>query len=175
MGYNTSFKGKLKFKKELTIKELNKLETFLGKDCRNYPDLGNTELTYIDLELTEDKDGLTWDDSERTYDLVKKVNLIIRNMQKEFPDFGLEGELKAQGESSDDIWKLKIVDNIAIREDIVLLDKNIILEKLYQLFDEYTLHLEQFEDADEEEYNRLQGKLDGIEDCIFIIKDLNDE
>lgn len=53
--------------------------------------------------------------------------------------------------------------------------KDIILEKLYQLFEEYTLHLEQFEDDNEEEYSRLQGRLNGIEDCIFIIKDLNDE
>lgn len=113
MGYNTYFTGKLSFTKELKASELAKVKSFLGQDCREHPEWERTHLSYINLELTDDFSGLQWDGSEKTYDLTEKVNLIIREMKKDFRDFGLEGYLNAQGEDFKDRWVLKIIDGIA--------------------------------------------------------------
>jgi hypothetical protein len=111
MGYTTNFKGVLLFTKELNGKELKKVKSFLGEDCRQHEEWGRTDLSYIDLELTDDFSGLQWDGSEKTYDLQDKVNVIIDEMRKEFPDFGLEGHLVAQGEDVEDRWTLSIEAN----------------------------------------------------------------
>ena len=108
MGYSTTFKGELKFTIELDAEHIAKIKSFLGEDCREHPEWGNTKLTYVDLEFTENFSGLKWDGSEKTYDLVDKVNLLIENIKKEYPDFGLYGELSAQGEEASDQWILTI-------------------------------------------------------------------
>lgn len=125
MGYSTDFTGELKFTKELTASQLAKVKSFLGQDCRQHPEWGNTELTYIDLEFTVDFTGLIWDGSEKTYDLTEKVNLIIENVCKDFPDFGLKGELLAQGENFDDRWALSVENNIASERRIIITGKTI--------------------------------------------------
>lgn len=66
------------------------------------------DLTYIDLEITSEGDGLQWNCCEKTYDLVDKINLVIDLMRKEFPDFGLSGEMLAQGEERKDKWRILI-------------------------------------------------------------------
>lgn len=114
MGYSTEFKGELRFTKELTAKQLAKIKTFLGEDCREHPEWGNVGLSYIDLELTDDFDGLKWNGSEKTYDLVEKVNLLIDNVKKKYPDFGLSGNLVAQGEDLEDRWVLSIENGKAV-------------------------------------------------------------
>lgn len=108
MGYNTDFKGELKFVGELNQMALATIKTFLGEDYRNHPEWGNYDLTYINLEFLDDFSGLRWDGNEKTYCMVDCVNLIIENMRKKYTDFGLTGELLAQGERIDDRWKLII-------------------------------------------------------------------
>ena len=120
MGYSTSFSGALKFKKKLTASQIVKVKSFLGEDCRKHPEWGDTNLSYIDLQLTDDFSALEWDGSEKTYNLQDKVNLIIREMKKDDPDFELEGNLLAQGEFIEDKWSLVIESNTAFRRDIAL-------------------------------------------------------
>ena len=110
MGYNTEFSGKLFFNKEISVKELKKLNAYMGEDCRDHPEwmLEDEDFTYIDLKVSKDMDGLEWDETEKSYDMVEKVNLVIREMKKEFPEFGLTGMLLAQGSEIDDRWKLEI-------------------------------------------------------------------
>lgn len=111
MGYSTEFIGELLFTKELKASEIVKIKSFLGQDCRNHPEWNAKQLTHIDLELTDDFTGLKWDGSEKTYDLVEKVNLIITMMRKDYSDFGLSGSLLAQGEDIHDKWMLSIDNN----------------------------------------------------------------
>lgn len=134
MGYTTTFKGVLQFEKELTTTQLKKLAQYLGEDVRQHPEWGKHDLTYIDLVLTKDFGGLEWDGSEKTYDLVDKVNLILDQMRKEYPDFNLTGSLNAQGEDSDDRWTLKIVNKKAVKEDIPLASDEIICPDCGHLF-----------------------------------------
>lgn len=109
MGYSTQFAGELKFTAELNAEQRAKLEAMLGQDCREHPEWDDDQgLTYIDLQMNDDGDGLEWDGSEKTYELVEKVNLVIREMRKAMPEFGLTGSMLAQGEDVGDVWELVI-------------------------------------------------------------------
>lgn len=118
MGYNTDFKGEFKFTKELTASQLSKISSFLGEDCRDHPEWNAPNMTYIDLELLEDFSGIKWDGSEKTYDMVDKINLIINNMKKTMPEFGLIGKMLAQGEDIDDRYEILIQDGYAFEKKI---------------------------------------------------------
>jgi hypothetical protein len=108
MGYTTKFLGSLKFTGELTATQLAHLKKMLNEDCRDHPEWGATDLYYIDLELADDFSGLRWSGAEKTYSMEKLVNVVIREMRKRWPEFGLSGELEAQGEDHDDRWRLVI-------------------------------------------------------------------
>jgi hypothetical protein len=108
MGYNTTFKGQLKFTCEPTLKMLAKLNPMMGEDFRDHKDWNHSECQgYIDLLLLDDFSGLRWNDgTEKTYGLVETVNAVIEIMRRDFPDFGLTGFLEAQGEDAEDRWNL---------------------------------------------------------------------
>jgi len=131
MGYSTNFDGVLKFKSVLTPEQIAKVRSFLGEDCREHPEWeGSRGLTYIDLKFlgrrnNEDFSGLEWNGSEKTYQLVEKVNLIITEMRKEYPDFGLEGSILAQGEDIDDRWILSIENGLAVEKMLGIVGKEI--------------------------------------------------
>jgi hypothetical protein len=129
MGYNTIFKGELKFTKELSSTELGYLNSMLDEDCRNYPEwqeeikkITDSTLYYIDLRLLNDFSGIEWNaDTEKTYNLVEITQLIINLMNKKFNnDFGLKGKLYAQGEDFDDRWILICNDKIVTEEKAML-------------------------------------------------------
>jgi hypothetical protein len=120
MGYTTIFKGVLKFTNEITNKQLQKLQLILGGDCRQHPEWHTNNLSYIDLRLTDDFEGVEWDGSEKTYDLPEKVNLVVELMRKDYPDFGLTGSLVAQGEDIEDRWILTFDNGEAVKRDTVI-------------------------------------------------------
>jgi len=131
MGYDTSFKGELKFTRGMAPHLLIDLKKFLGADCRDHPEwvqLGHKDLSlsYIDLELLDDYSGLRWNDAEKTHDMVKAINVIILNLRHWWSDFGLTGELIAQGEDPDDKWKIVIENGLACRKEIPVLGDTIV-------------------------------------------------
>jgi hypothetical protein len=111
MGYHTEFKGKLEFTTEMTATQLAALKKMLGEDCRDHPEYEAPGLYYIDLELMEDFSGLEWSGAEKTYDMEQLVNVVIKQMRKQWPEFGLSGILAAQGEDIEDRWELRIGDD----------------------------------------------------------------
>ena len=118
MGYTTEFQGILTFKKEPSVNELAKLQTFFGEDCRDHPewDCGGS---YIDLRFSDGFTGIEWDDeTEKNNGMADHVNLIIREMVKEFPDFALDGQMIAQGEDMSDRWVLIVANNVAYRKEV---------------------------------------------------------
>ena len=118
MGYTTQFKGELKFTTELSVKQLAKVKSFFGEDCREHPEWDG-EGSYIDLELNNDFTGIQWDSAtEKNSGMVSHVNIIINQMKKETPDFGLSGQMVAQGEDFDDRWMLEIENGRAITKKI---------------------------------------------------------
>jgi hypothetical protein len=119
MGYSTDFEGELKFTTELTAPALAKLNSMLGEDCRDHPELAAEDLNYIDLELNDDFSGIKWNGAEKTRGMVECVNLIIREMRKQYPNFGLQGAMLAQGEDIKDRWQLTIgPDGLAHKEAV---------------------------------------------------------
>jgi hypothetical protein len=103
MGYNTIFKGTLKFTAEPTVAQLTALNAMFGQEWED---------DYVDFRLTDDFLGIEWDDgTEKSRDLTKVVNTIIEKMRQQWPDFGLSGQLIAQGEDSEDRWALAIGEN----------------------------------------------------------------
>lgn len=122
MGYSTNFSGVLLFKRPITMHELACLKNILGEDCRDHPEwrakapnLYKDNLTFIDLQIVENEEcmpiGLEWDGSEKTYDLVEKVNLVIALVRESAPPyliaFGLTGILDAKDDYNNK-WKLFI-------------------------------------------------------------------
>ena len=126
MGYSTDFTGELKFKGELQASQLAFLKGFLGEDRRDigYKDdsvyeggLFGNYWYHIDLELLEDFSGLKWNGAEKTCCLQDIVNWITVKVREQWPDFELEGELVAQGQTFDDRWRLVMLDGIAKKVD----------------------------------------------------------
>ena len=121
MGYNTQFKGVLKFKNELTMDQLRELRKYLDEDCRAHPEWEGCEgLTYIDLKLNKSLTGLMWNGAEKTYDLPEKINFVVESVQEKFPEFGLTGTLFAQGEEAGDVYYIQMVDGVAKKTEIEL-------------------------------------------------------
>ena len=110
MGYTTEFMGTLHFVTPLTFDEESYLCSLFGEDRRDHPEWhAPHDFTYIDLELSPDGNGITWDGSEKTYGMVEMINWLIQHMRDVImPQFGLRGELLAQGEDMTDRWVLVI-------------------------------------------------------------------
>jgi|SRR5581483_6106921 len=112
MGYNTRFSGTLKFSTPVTVQMLAKLNTMLGEDAGKIAGSSDRDYGFIDLVVSKDFSGIEWDSgSEKTYYLEKSVNVVITEMRKEWPEFGLTGQLMAQGEDMEDRWALVIEDD----------------------------------------------------------------
>ncbi len=108
MGYSTQFKGQLTFTQPLSAQQALELSKFFGEDCRDHSEWNAPGLYYVDLKLTPDASGIQWDGAEKTYHLDQIVNVVLREMRKTFPDFGLVGTMVAQGDEIDDRWALAI-------------------------------------------------------------------
>lgn len=123
MGYSTEYKGILYFKNELMASEIAHLIKFLGEDIR---DLGFTEEDvegywfHIQLEITDDYDGIQWNGSEKTTDMEHIINFITKQMRKQYSKFELTGELFAQGQEFGDVFKIVMQDGVAIRKEIII-------------------------------------------------------
>lgn len=114
MGYNTRFSGVLKFATPVTVEMLAKLNTMLGEDANEIatPGVHGRDYGYIDLVVSKDFSGIEWDTgTEKTYFLEKSVNVVLAEMRKEWPEFGLTGQLLAQGEDMEDRWALVMEDD----------------------------------------------------------------
>jgi len=133
----------LKLLYKLSEPEIDFVSQYLGEDGRDHQDEENWEgvvvfrnyswnnnykdtLTYFDLEFEYDENkipiGLRWNGCEKTYDLVEKLNIIIVNTRKKFPNFGLKGKMRAKGEDMNDNWYLKIGDDGLVYSEYIDLD-----------------------------------------------------
>jgi hypothetical protein len=121
MGYNTDFSGVLFFTEDLTVSQLKNVKKFMGEDCRQHPEWDSGDMTWIDMDITEDYDGIVWNQAEKSYDMVKKINMIVDHMRKTDPKFGFKGEMVAQGEDTGDRWMITCVDGKAVTQGIKMI------------------------------------------------------
>jgi len=114
MGYNIEFKGAFQFNKELDSNDMRYLEELLEKsDYRKFNETLNQDyvsknLTFLNLELTVDRNGVQWDSSEKSHSMDSALNLITILMQRRKPGFKLIGEMFAQGDELGDVFKIII-------------------------------------------------------------------
>ena len=126
MWYTTNFEWKLTFVGDVTAKQLAKLKTYLWEDMRDHSDwVNNFNGTYIDYCLLEDFSGIEWNGSEKSYDMVDKLNFVLDEMRKEYPEFSLEWQLNAQWEEIGDRWVLVMEDWVAVYREVVMTGKKI--------------------------------------------------
>ena len=126
MGYDTKFKGILEFTEPLTDTQYEDLKDFMGIDCRTMPEWNKYgDLTWIDLIIDTSGNGIVWDGSEKSYDMVEKVNLLVQEMQKKYPNFGLRGEMIAQGDDINDRWKLVMENGMAFKRTAYILNNEV--------------------------------------------------
>lgn len=114
MGYTTKFKGSLSFACKVEVAMLSALSTMFED---SWDDKVEGAPNYLQFRVTKKMDGIEWDGSEKFYDSVECVNFVIDKMRETWPEFALSGEMKAQGEDSEDRWILRIVDGRAVRID----------------------------------------------------------
>jgi hypothetical protein len=114
MGYSTDFTGSLKFTRVLTEPEQAYIQTLMGfdlpEDFKGYTH-PHGKPHYVQLEITTDKTGICWDGNDKFYDAVEAANFVIDNARTRITDFGLTGQLEAQGEEIEDHWFLTIGDD----------------------------------------------------------------
>ena len=116
MGYTTRFNGELRFTTELTASQLATLGQLFGCDCREHPEWEPPKYaTYIDLQFTRDFGGVKFDGSEKSSLSEDMINMLVRLMRQTMPEFGLTGELKAQGEDIGDRYYLRMVNGVCGR------------------------------------------------------------
>ena len=102
--------GKLYFTTDMTDQMFDKLNEYLGEDCRVHNDWDSGKMTWIDLQITEDYKGLEFSYCEKSYDMRNKIQFVINEMRKYCEDFGLKGIMLAQGEDMMDRYNI-IVNN----------------------------------------------------------------
>lgn len=155
MGYNTDFEGELLFKDNITVPMLADFKKFLGEDCRDHKEWeGAKDFTYVDLELTSDMLGIQWNGSEKSYNMVEIINMIIHNMRKKYPEFGFKGgRMEAKGEDFDDRWAIIVLEDGTVdSEDSVVIS----LDNFESLMDAIENMVENVLPSDDEEYVLVQ-------------------
>lgn len=113
MGYTTKFTGTLRFPENMTIDCLQQVSGLMGCEA---PD-DTSGWRYMQFRINKSLTGIEWDGSEKFYGAVEAVNWLTQKIREQYHDFRLAGELLAQGEYQDDIWKLAVVDGVAKKID----------------------------------------------------------
>jgi len=125
MSYSVSYSGSLNFVNELTDAQYHRLKSLYGnaerrakKEAIHIPTLFKKyQLQYPDvlkdsidsLITTTIKDDETGIEAYDEYLIpIEELNLIILFMREEFPEFGLTGEMQAQGEEIGDVFRLYV-------------------------------------------------------------------
>ena len=106
MGYSTDFDGGIAIEPALSEEQV----AWFNKFCdERHEEAGNPGI-WCDLQVNEEGDELSWNGSEKTYNLDGWVAYHIKNY---FRPKGhvLNGTLRAQGEDPDDMWRLIVRDN----------------------------------------------------------------
>lgn len=114
MGYDTEFTGVLKFATEPTVEQIREINDMIEKAWERKLE-GCPR--YLQFKVTPAMDGIEWDGTEKFYETVECVNFLVAKMREKWPNFGLVGEMHAQGEDTTDRWILRMVDGVAERID----------------------------------------------------------
>jgi hypothetical protein len=105
MGYNTDFEGSIEITPALDHVELaamHKLTHDRHENNRAYGGYGEAPNYYCDYTFSDDGTSLAWSGAEKSYDMDKWLELIV----KKLPGHEFNGKLHARGEDFHDMWTL---------------------------------------------------------------------
>ena len=105
MGYNTQFQGSLRVSGISSLKAFD----YLANEVLQKEHKG--KIKHINLEYNWGMGTLSWNNAEKTYDMDKAIELVISEMQKEYPTFNLNGNLLAQGKRINDRYIIQVNNN----------------------------------------------------------------
>jgi hypothetical protein len=89
MGYNTTFKGRLTFATEPTVKQLAALGELLGEDARDHPEWEpRGDASYIDLKMAADFSGVEWALVMDEAGTASKREIVVSGQRVKCPDCG---------------------------------------------------------------------------------------
>jgi hypothetical protein len=111
MGYTTSFNGRLKFNRELTVSELRYYEKFIEDGFDDSQKLIGDYGGYCQWEITKDGKGLEWDGGEKFYGYIAWLKFVLDCI---LGPWGVvaNGELEWDGEEQGDVGLIKVEDNL---------------------------------------------------------------
>jgi hypothetical protein len=110
MGYTTDFSGSFKLNKKLDEKMAKFLREFVELRHGGESKYDNTPGIWCGWQASEDNLSIEWDEGEKFYHYNKWMSYLIDNFLQ--PNgYVLNGTVEWQGESSDDIGKIVIIDN----------------------------------------------------------------
>ena len=115
MGYTTRFKGSLLFVTKPTVDQIAALSTMFEDSWQRGVEGAPG---YLQFKVTKKMDGIEWDGNEKFYESIACVNFVVDKMRETWPDFGLTGEMEAQGDDLDDHWYLRIEKGVAVKVPI---------------------------------------------------------
>lgn len=101
MWYSTNYNWKVEIIPELNISWLKILKSILIMD--------DDEINW-NIELSDEYDYLYWKWNEKSNELEKSLNRIIREMKQRWFEFDLDWEFKFQWEEMDDRWFIRKID-----------------------------------------------------------------
>jgi hypothetical protein len=110
MGYHTDFWGSVSVDPPLSPMEVTGLLSFSREE--HGPD---TPGYYCQWEPTEDGTGIKWDENEKFYDSVPWMAYIIDTFLAPAGHV-VNGTIDAQGEDSEDRWRLVVRDNVVSKQ-----------------------------------------------------------
>lgn len=117
MGYYTTFDGRIEIDPPLTWEEIRETP---WADAEGFPELRiEVEEETVTTEVGEAtlKKGVAvvpaQEDPYKGYSILSTLKEILAA----FPDHAFSGEIRAEGEEAGDIWRMRIVNGKAIRED----------------------------------------------------------
>lgn len=104
MGYTTEFSGRIAISPSLDPKQCERINQFLDDNAS------------CDWAVSTDGASIGWSGMEKSYDMEVWLARLIARF---FKTWGrtLDGELRARGESFDDVWTLVCRKNVVSRKD----------------------------------------------------------
>ena len=113
MGYNIHFTGEFKLNKPMS--EIDAAELMEFTDTRHGGDSKyvNTPGYWCQWVVTEDRTAIVWDEGEKFYESIKWIEWLLEHFI-EVRGYELNGVVKWEGESGDDLGKICITNNNVI-------------------------------------------------------------
>lgn len=114
MGYSTEFSGQIEIDKALKAKEVQEINDFSEERHENHS-IG----IWCNWVIDEEKNVIVWNEAEKFYNAAEWLKYVIDTFLAN-KGYVCNGEIDCQGEDSQDLWKIEVINNKVYTRKIVL-------------------------------------------------------